>query len=117
VYELEKTVVYDSQSNRSQNPIIEDLWRNLHAGIPRLRFIRQRLGALVHFWPFNGWEITDELAVTDTVAPTIGRGDAGGRRDRSHRSGGRWWWPTSSLRWLGVGCAQQDGEVADDYDG
>jgi hypothetical protein len=28
-----------------------------HAGIPWLRFIRQRLGTRVHFWPFDGWDI------------------------------------------------------------
>ena len=29
--------------------------KSTHAGIPWLRFIRQRLGACVHFWPFDGW--------------------------------------------------------------
>jgi hypothetical protein len=29
--------------------------KSTHAGIPWLRFIRQRLGARVHFWPFDGW--------------------------------------------------------------
>jgi hypothetical protein len=28
-----------------------------HAGLPWLRFIRQRLGGRVHFWPFDGWDI------------------------------------------------------------
>jgi hypothetical protein len=31
--------------------------KSTHAGIPWLRFIRQRLGSRVHFWPFDGWEI------------------------------------------------------------
>jgi hypothetical protein len=31
--------------------------KSTHAGIPWLRFIRQRLGARVHFWPFDGWNI------------------------------------------------------------
>ena len=31
--------------------------KSTHAGIPWLRFIRQRLGARVHFWPFDGWDI------------------------------------------------------------
>ena len=26
-----------------------------HAGLPWLRFLRQRLGERVHFWPFDGW--------------------------------------------------------------
>ena len=28
--------------------------KSTHAGIPWLRFIRLRLGARVHFWPFDG---------------------------------------------------------------
>ena len=28
--------------------------KSTHAGIPWLRFIRQRLGPYVHFWPFDG---------------------------------------------------------------
>jgi hypothetical protein len=31
--------------------------QSTHAGIPWLRFIRQRLGPRVHFWPFDGWGI------------------------------------------------------------
>ncbi len=31
--------------------------KSTHAGIPWLRFIRQRLGSRVHFWPFDGWDI------------------------------------------------------------
>jgi hypothetical protein len=31
--------------------------KSTHAGIPWLRFIRRRLGARVHFWHFDGWDI------------------------------------------------------------
>lgn len=31
--------------------------KSTHAGIPWLRYIRQRLGSRVHFWPFDGWDI------------------------------------------------------------
>jgi hypothetical protein len=31
--------------------------KSTHAGIPWLRFIRQRLGQRIHFLPFDGWEI------------------------------------------------------------
>ncbi|WP_081608882.1 hypothetical protein [Paramagnetospirillum caucaseum] len=31
--------------------------KSTHSGIPWLRFIRQKLGRRVHFWPFDGWEI------------------------------------------------------------
>jgi hypothetical protein len=31
--------------------------KSTHAGIPWFRFIRQRLGERVYFWPFDGWDI------------------------------------------------------------
>jgi len=31
--------------------------KSTHAGLPWLRFIRQRLGFRIHFWPFDGWDI------------------------------------------------------------
>ena len=31
--------------------------KSTHAGIPCLRFIRQRLAQRVHFWPFDAWDI------------------------------------------------------------
>jgi hypothetical protein len=31
--------------------------KSTHAGIPWLRFIRQRMGERVHFWKFDGWDI------------------------------------------------------------
>jgi hypothetical protein len=31
--------------------------KSTHAGIPWLRFIRQRLGERVHFCPFDGWDV------------------------------------------------------------
>ena len=31
--------------------------KSTHAGLPWLRYLRQRLGRCVHFWPFDGWEI------------------------------------------------------------
>ena len=30
--------------------------KSTHAGIPWLRFIRQRMDDRVHFWPFAGWD-------------------------------------------------------------
>jgi hypothetical protein len=33
--------------------------KSTHSGIPWLRFIRQQVGARVHFWPFDGWEVPD----------------------------------------------------------
>ena len=40
-------------------------------GIPWLRFIRQRLGDRVHFWPFDGWEIPVGRSVVTEVYPAL----------------------------------------------
>jgi hypothetical protein len=29
--------------------------KSTHAGLPWLRFLRQKLGHQLHFWPFDGW--------------------------------------------------------------
>ena len=47
--------------------------KSTHAGIPWLRFIRQRLGARVHFWPFDGWEIPAGRAAIAEVYPALWR--------------------------------------------
>jgi hypothetical protein len=45
--------------------------KSTHAGIPWLRFIRQRLGARVHFWPFDGWDIPDSRSAIVEVYPAL----------------------------------------------
>jgi hypothetical protein len=45
--------------------------KSTHAGIPWLRFIRQRLGSRVHFWPFDGWEITVGRSAVAEVYPAL----------------------------------------------
>jgi hypothetical protein len=45
--------------------------KSTHAGIPWLRVIRQRLGAKVHFWPFDGWEIPVGRSVISEVYPRL----------------------------------------------
>jgi hypothetical protein len=42
-----------------------------HAGIPWLRFIRQRLGDCVHFWPFDGWDIPAGRSAIAEVYPAL----------------------------------------------
>lgn len=42
-----------------------------HAGIPWLRFIRQRLGPRVHFWPFDGWDIPAGRSAIAEVYPAL----------------------------------------------
>src|ERR1700760_1871326 len=45
--------------------------KSTHAGIPWLQFIRQRLGARVHFWPFDGWEVPAGRSVIVEVYPRL----------------------------------------------
>jgi hypothetical protein len=42
-----------------------------HAGLPWLRFIRQRVGARVHFWPFDGWAIPPGRSAVVEVYPAL----------------------------------------------
>ena len=45
--------------------------KSTHAGIPWLRFIRSELGDLVHFWPFDGWNIPQERSAIAEVYPAL----------------------------------------------
>jgi len=45
--------------------------KSTHAGIPWLRYIRQRLGQRVHFWPFDGWEVPHGKSVIAEVYPAL----------------------------------------------
>jgi hypothetical protein len=47
--------------------------KSTHAGIPWLRFIRNRLGSRVHFWPFDGWEIPARRSAIAEVYPAMWR--------------------------------------------
>lgn len=45
--------------------------KSTHAGLPWLRFIRQQMGARVHFWPFDGWEIPSGKSAIAEVYPAL----------------------------------------------
>jgi hypothetical protein len=45
--------------------------KSTHAGIPWLRFIRQRLGGRAHFWPFDGWDIPVGRSAVAEVYPAL----------------------------------------------
>jgi hypothetical protein len=45
--------------------------KSTHAGIPWLRFIRQRLGERVYFWPFDGWDIPAGRSAIAEVYPAL----------------------------------------------
>jgi len=42
-----------------------------HAGLPWLRFLRRELGARVHFWPFDGWQIAAGRSVIAEAYPRV----------------------------------------------
>jgi hypothetical protein len=45
--------------------------KSTHAGLPWLRFLRQRLGARIHFWPFDGWQPPPGRTVIAEVYPRL----------------------------------------------
>src|SRR5579871_247902 len=45
--------------------------KSTHAGLPWLRFIRQRLGPRVHVWPFDGWDIPAGRSAIAEVYPSL----------------------------------------------
>lgn len=45
--------------------------KSTHAGIPWLRYIRQRLREQVHFWPFDGWSVPFHSSVIAEVYPAL----------------------------------------------
>lgn len=45
--------------------------KSTHAGLPWLRYLRQRLSASVHFWPFDGWEIPAGRSALAEVYPSL----------------------------------------------
>jgi hypothetical protein len=45
--------------------------KSTHAGLPWLRYIRQRLGQQVHFWPFDGWDIPAERSAIAEIYPAL----------------------------------------------
>jgi hypothetical protein len=45
--------------------------KSTHSGIPWLRYLRKNLGARIHFWPFDGWEIPSGKSVILEVHPSL----------------------------------------------
>ncbi len=78
--------------------------KSTHAGIPWLRFIRQKLGARVHFWPFDGWDVPAGRSAIAEVYPRMWSGSFA-REDRTtdqHDAYNVARWPTaqSGPHWL-----------------
>jgi hypothetical protein len=47
--------------------------KSTHAGLPWLLHIRKEVGDLVHFWPFDGWQVPNDKSVIAEVYPSIFR--------------------------------------------
>ena len=45
--------------------------KSTHAGLPWLRYLRQRVGERVHFWPFDGWTIPADKSALVEVYPSL----------------------------------------------
>lgn len=45
--------------------------KSTHAGLPWLLMIRKELGTCVHFWPFDGWDITEGRSAVAEVYPSL----------------------------------------------
>lgn len=45
--------------------------KSTHAGIPWLRYLRNRLKPRVHFWPFDGWEIPAGRSALVEIYPSL----------------------------------------------
>lgn len=45
--------------------------KSTHAGLPWLRYIRDQVGAGVHFWPFDGWDIPSGRSAIVEVYPAL----------------------------------------------
>lgn len=49
--------------------------KSTHAGLPWLRYLRQRLAESVHFWPFDGWDIPQGCSAIVEAYPSLYRQD------------------------------------------
>lgn len=47
--------------------------KSTHAGIPWLRFLRERMGDRLFFWPFDGWQPREDASIVAEVYPSIFR--------------------------------------------
>jgi len=45
--------------------------KSTHSGLPWLRYLRQRAGERVHFWPFDGWAVPSGRSAVVEVYPSL----------------------------------------------
>ena len=74
--------------------------KSTHSGIPWLRYIRNRLGKRVHFWPFDGWQIPTGRSVIAEAYPALwSRGfDKENRNQDQHDAYSVAAWPSQADR-------------------
>lgn len=79
--------------------------KSTHAGITWLLYLRRQLGARVHFWPFDGWQIPAGRSAVVEVYPALWKHAyaANGRTADQHDA-------YSVAAWLRQ--ADQDGQLA-----
>ena len=59
--------------------------KSTHAGLPWLRFLRQKLGRQLHFWPFEGWMPPPSRSVIVEVYPALWSRSFPAERRNSHQ--------------------------------
>ena len=59
--------------------------KSTHAGLPWLRFLRQKLGHQLHFWPFDGWMPPPGRSVIAEVYPALWSRSFPAERRNSHQ--------------------------------
>ena len=59
--------------------------KSTHAGLPWLRFLRQKLGHQLHFWPFEGWMPPPGRSVIVEVYPALWSRSFPAERRNSHQ--------------------------------
>ena len=47
--------------------------KSTHSGLPWLRFLQQKVGDRIHFWPFDGWSIPAGRSAVVEVYPSLWR--------------------------------------------
>ena len=47
--------------------------KSTHAGIPWLKWLRDEVGHMLHFWPFDGWAVPQGKSVIAEVYPSLFR--------------------------------------------
>lgn len=45
--------------------------KSTYAGLPWLRYLRQKLNGKVHFWPYDGWDVPQDRSVVAEVYPSL----------------------------------------------